>query len=60
MKVARSSYIAGFEATSNVSAGKAYGIPVSGTMAHSFVSSYEHEVAPYVPTSRAFRAGPSC
>ena len=25
-------------------AGKAYGIPVSGTMAHSFVSSYEHEV----------------
>ena len=44
MKVARSSYIAGFEATSNVMAGKAYGIPVSGTMAHSFVSSYEHEV----------------
>ena len=44
MKVARCSYIAGFEATSNVMAGKAYGIPVAGTMAHSLVSSYEHEV----------------
>ena len=44
MKVARSSYIAGFEATSNVLAGKTYGIPVSGTMAHSFVSSYRHEL----------------
>jgi nicotinate phosphoribosyltransferase len=44
MKVARCSYIAGFEATSNVMAGKVYGMPLSGTMAHSFVSSYEREV----------------
>lgn len=43
LKVARSSYIAGFGATSNVLAGKRYGIPVSGTMAHSFVSIYENE-----------------
>jgi len=44
MKVARASYVAGFSATSNVLAGVTYGIPLSGTMAHSFVSSYEHEI----------------
>ncbi len=43
LKAARSSYIAGFAATSNVMAGKLYDIPVSGTMAHSFVSIYENE-----------------
>ena len=44
IKVARSSYIAGFAATSNVHAGKLYGIPLSGTMAHSFVTSRESEL----------------
>lgn len=43
MAVARSTYIAGFEATSNVLAGKQYGIPVAGTMAHSFVQSFKNE-----------------
>jgi len=43
VKVARSSYLAGFKGTSNVLAGKLYGIPVSGTMAHSFVTSFEEE-----------------
>jgi nicotinate phosphoribosyltransferase len=43
MKVARSSYLAGFAGTSNVLAGQRYGIPIVGTMAHSFVSSFEHE-----------------
>ncbi|HMA66868.1 MAG TPA: nicotinate phosphoribosyltransferase, partial [Desulfosalsimonadaceae bacterium] len=38
LKVARSSYLAGFAGTSNVLAGRLYGIPVSGTMAHSFVT----------------------
>lgn len=37
LKVARSTYLAGFDGTSNVLAGKRYGIPISGTMAHSFV-----------------------
>jgi len=49
MKVARASYLAGFAGTSNVRAGQLYGIPIVGTMAHSFVSSFEKE-------SDAFRA----
>lgn len=44
MKVARSSYLAGCAGTSNVRAGQYYGIPIVGTMAHSFVSSFEHEI----------------
>ncbi len=44
MKVARASHIAGFASTSNVLAGVTYGIPMAGTMAHSYISSYEHEI----------------
>ena len=44
MKVARASYLAGFTGTSNVRAGQEYGIPIVGTMAHSFVSSFEREM----------------
>ena len=44
MKVARASYLAGFAGTSNVKAGQRYGIPLVGTMAHSFVMSFEREI----------------
>jgi nicotinate phosphoribosyltransferase len=44
MKVARASFIGGFIGTSNVLAGKQFGIPVYGTMAHSFITSYEKEI----------------
>jgi len=40
LKVARSTYITGFAATSNVLGGQVYGIPISGTMAHSFVQAF--------------------
>lgn len=44
MKVARASAIGGFIGTSNVLAGLIYGIPVFGTMAHSFVTSFDNEI----------------
>jgi nicotinate phosphoribosyltransferase len=44
IKVARASYLAGFDGTSNVLAGKRYGIPAVGTMAHSFILSFKHEI----------------
>ena len=44
MKSARSSFLVGFDTTSNVLAGKTYGIPLSGTMAHSYVSSFQNEI----------------
>jgi len=54
LKVARSSYIAGFVATSNVLAGKVYGIPISGTMAHSYVSSFGDEMEAFKAFARSF------
>ncbi|HEY8127066.1 MAG TPA: nicotinate phosphoribosyltransferase [Methylocystis sp.] len=42
-KGARAFYIAGVESTSNVAAGQAYGLPVAGTMAHSFVEACASE-----------------
>ncbi len=41
---AKSAYLAGAGGTSNILAGKLYGIPVVGTMAHSFVMSFSREI----------------
>lgn len=43
MKGARAFYVAGVDATSNVQAGAVYGIPLSGTMAHSYIQAHESE-----------------
>ncbi len=44
---ARASYLAGFAGTATVLAGCRFGIPVYGTMAHSFVEAHEDEVAAF-------------
>jgi nicotinate phosphoribosyltransferase len=40
---ARASYIAGFAGTATMLAGKLFGIPIYGTMAHSFIQAYDSE-----------------
>lgn len=48
----RSAYLAGFDASSNVLAGKEYGIPVMGTMAHSWVMSFDDEYTAFKEYAR--------
>lgn len=54
MKVARASYLAGFVGTSNVLAGREYGISISGTMAHSFILSFPEEIEGFRAFVRTF------
>jgi nicotinate phosphoribosyltransferase len=51
---ARASHIAGFAATSNVEAGKRFGIPVTGTMAHSYVQALGDETAAFRDFAKAY------
>ena len=44
VKEPRAFYIAGVDSTSNVLAGRMYGIPLSGTMAHSYIQAFEDEL----------------
>lgn len=54
MKTARSAYLAGCAGTSNVLAGMTYGIPVYGTMAHSYVMSFDDELTAFRTYARHF------
>jgi nicotinate phosphoribosyltransferase len=54
MKVARASYLAGFVSTSNVLAGQVYGIPIAGTMAHSYVTCFPEEIESFRAYAASF------
>jgi nicotinate phosphoribosyltransferase len=50
---ARASYIAGFAGAANVLAGERYGIPIVGTMAHSFVQVHDNETQAFENFARS-------
>lgn len=43
----RAAIIGGFDASSNVRAGRDYHLPIAGTMAHSFIQSYDSELTAF-------------
>jgi nicotinate phosphoribosyltransferase len=55
---ARASFLAGFAGTATVEAGRLYGIPLYGTMAHSYVQAHDHEMAAFESFLRT-HAGPA-
>jgi nicotinate phosphoribosyltransferase len=57
MKAARAALVAGFDSTSNVLAGRTYGMPLSGTMAHSFVTAFPSELDAFRAFARSFPDG---
>jgi nicotinate phosphoribosyltransferase len=54
---ARAAYIAGFASTATVLAGSQFGIPVVGTMAHSFVQAHDDETQAFIDFAHAFPKG---
>jgi nicotinate phosphoribosyltransferase len=44
LKSVRAFFIAGVKATSNVLAGAVYGVPIAGTMAHSYIQAHDNEL----------------
>ena len=50
---ARASYIAGLAGTATVLAGRDFGIPLYGTMAHSFIEAFDDEMAAFAAFAKA-------
>ncbi len=53
LMAARASTIAGFAGTATVLAGKLFGIPLYGTMAHSFIEAFDDEAAAFLAFARS-------
>jgi nicotinate phosphoribosyltransferase len=50
---ARATYLAGMAGTATVLAGKLYGVPLFGTMAHSFIQAHDSEIAAFENYARS-------
>jgi nicotinate phosphoribosyltransferase len=55
IRAARAAYVAGFDSTSIVEAGRRFGIPLSGTMAHSWVMAFADEGDAFRAYAEVFR-----
>jgi nicotinate phosphoribosyltransferase len=53
LMAARASYITGFAGTATVLAGEEFGIPIYGTMAHSFIEAFDDETAAFAAFAQA-------
>jgi nicotinate phosphoribosyltransferase len=53
LMAARASYLAGFAGTATVLAGENFGIPLYGTMAHSFIEAFDDETAAFESFARS-------
>lgn len=60
MLSARASFLAGFDGTANTLAGMRWGIPVYGTMAHSFIQAHEDEVTAFEHFARTHPQATTC
>ena len=53
LMAARASYLVGFAGTATVLAGEEFGIPLYGTMAHSFIEAFDDEMAAFAAFARS-------
>jgi nicotinate phosphoribosyltransferase len=54
---ARASFLAGFDGTSNMLAGMRWGVPLFGTMAHSFIQTHDQELVAFEHFARSHPRG---
>lgn len=54
---ARACYLAGFDSTATVEAGRRFGIPLTGTMAHSFIQAHDDEAGAFRDFARVHPRG---
>ncbi|MCZ0717508.1 nicotinate phosphoribosyltransferase [Aerococcus kribbianus] len=52
---ARAAYIGGFDSTSNVRAGKQFGVPISGTHAHAMVQAFQNDYTAFKAYAQSHR-----